>query len=162
MQKKIQLLEKYFETELYEDFHSLQSDLVIWVDWSDYDDAIVEYIEKCLLTGHLTASIEDQPNDQLLLKVIYDSKEYTHIIVDRDDTIIWLNSILMPDYEIRFCKISDGSDTLAFLPLTREHWHQLETIYTLNKINSHFEAINSDSVFFNKEYDFDEDFFLED
>ncbi|AJA68136.1 hypothetical protein HX045_10480 [Myroides odoratimimus] len=160
MQDKITLLEKYFETGLYEDFHSLQSDLVIWVDWSEYDDAIVEYIETCLQTGHLSASIEDLPNEQLQLKVNYDNKIHTHIIVDRDNTIIWLNSILQPEYEIRFCKISDGSDTLAFLPLTREHWRQLETIYTLEKIEEHFEAIHSDSVFFNKEYDFDEDSFL--
>lgn len=157
MQNKLQLLEKYFETGLYDDFHSLKSDLVIWVDWGEYDDAIVEYIEKCLQTGHLSATIKDMPNDELQLTVNYDGNIYTHLIVDRDDTMIWLNSILMPDYEIRFCKISDGSDTLAFLPLTREHWHQLETIYTLDKINTHFEAINSDSVFFNKEYDFDFD-----
>ncbi|MCC9041972.1 hypothetical protein LNQ81_04555 [Myroides sp. M-43] len=160
MQDKIQLLEKYFETELYEDFHSLQSDLVIWVDWREYDDAIVDYIEKCLQTGHLNATIEDMPNDELQLKVQYDNKVYTHLIVDRDDTIIWLNQILQPDYEIRFCKISDGSDTLAFLPLTREHWHQLETIYTLEQIEKHFEHINNESVFFNKDYEFDEESFL--
>lgn len=160
MQDKIQLLEKYFETELYEDFHSLQSDLVIWVDWREYDDVIVDYIEKCLQTGHLNATIEDMPNDELQLKVQYDNKVYTHLIVDRDDTIIWLNQILQPDYEIRFCKISDGSDTLAFLPLTREHWRQLETIYTLEQIEKHFERINNESVFFNKDYKFDEESFL--
>lgn len=161
MQDKIQLLEKYFETGLYEDFHSLQSDLVIWVDWREYDDVIVASIEKCLQTGHLIATIEDMPNDELQLKVNYDGNSYTHIIVDRDHSIIWLNQILQPDYEIRFCKISEGSDTLAFLPLTREHWRQLETIYTLEKIERHFERIDNDSVFFNKEGEFDEDSFLE-
>ncbi|WP_228277599.1 hypothetical protein [Acinetobacter dispersus] len=36
---------------------------------------------------------------------------------DRDTTLKALNQILQPDYEIRFCMASDGSDTLAFLPL---------------------------------------------
>jgi len=34
---------------------------------------------------------------------------------------------LAPEYEIRFCIDSNGSDTLAFLPLPVATWAELET-----------------------------------
>ena len=60
---------------------------------------------------------------------------------DRDTTIITLNEVLSPDYEIRFCIDSDGSDTLAFLPLSAKQWADLEAGVGRRKINNRFREI---------------------
>ncbi|MCH7383659.1 hypothetical protein MMP71_07310 [Acinetobacter dispersus] len=66
---------------------------------------------------------------------------------DRDTTLKALNQILQPDYEIRFCMASDGSDTLAFLPLPSSLWQQLDQKYT-NRIYQLFRTFEQDSTFF--------------
>lgn len=152
MQNKLLKLEKYFETESYNDFYAIGKDLVFWVDWREYDDAVVDFIEDCLQTGTLAAKIEDRPNEELELFVSYKGKVYQRIIVDLNDTIIWLNEILQPTYEIRFCKISKGSDTLAFVPLTSEQWQALQGRYGEELIAKHFEILTKESKFFNKKH----------
>ncbi len=152
MQNKLLKLEKYFETESYDDFYAIGKDLVFWVDWREYDDAIVDFIEECLETGSLAAKIEDRPNEELELFVSYQGKIHQRIIVDLDDTIIWLNELLQPTYEIRFCKVSKGSDTLAFVPLTNEQWQALQGRYGEELISKHFEVITKNSKFFNKKH----------
>ncbi len=52
--------------------------------------------------------------DDLFLTIQYKDQTFTEKIIDRDPTLIFLNRVIQPDYEIRFCKGSDGSDTLAF------------------------------------------------
>ena len=66
---------------------------------------------------------------------------------DRDTTLKALNQILQPDYEIRFCVASDGSDTLAFLPLPSSLWQQLDQKYS-NSIHQLFRTFEQDSTFF--------------
>ena len=48
---------------------------------------------------------------------------------DRHITIVTLNEILKPDFEVRFCIDSNGADTLAFLPLACDVWRELEAEY---------------------------------
>lgn len=154
MDEKIEKLDKYLESEEYDDFYNLDDDIVFWVDWRESDDAIIEYCEKCLKTALLSAEMK-QVSDNLELTIKYENRIYTERIVDRDRTIISLNEIIKPKYEIRFCKVSDGSDTLAFLPLASQQWKQLIEKYGEQKIYQCFEPINEDSIMFNKEYDFD-------
>ena len=156
MDGKIDKLDKYLKTEEYDDFYNLGRDIVFWVDWREEDDAIIEYCETCLKTNSLSAEIK-QTSDELELVITYEDSIYKEKVIDRDSTIISLNEIIKPKYEIRFCKVSDGSDTLAFLPLANHQWKQLIEKYGEQKINQCFEPINKDSIMFNKEYDFDFD-----
>ena len=156
MNKKLEKLDQYLKTEEYDDFYNLDRDIVFWVDWREEDDAIIEYCEKCLKTNLLIAEMK-QISDGLQLTINYENRIYTENVVDRDRTIISLNEIIKPKYEIRFCKVSEGSDTLAFLPLANQEWVQLIETYGEHKINQCFEPINKDSIMFNKEYGFDLD-----
>lgn len=156
MDGKIDKLDKYLKTEEYDDFYNLGRDIVFWVDWREEDDAIIEYCEKCLKTNSLSAEIK-QTSDELELVINYENSIYKEKVIDRDSTIISLNEIIKPKYEIRFCKVSDGSDTLAFLPLANQEWLQLIETYGEQKIGQCFEPINKDSTMFNKEYNFDFD-----
>lgn len=148
MNGKIEKLDKYLKAEEYDDFYNLKSDIVFWVDWREEDDAIIEYCEKCLQTNSLWAEVRGA-SEGLELIIKFQGNIYTEKVVDRDKTIITLNEIVKPKYEIRFCKVSEGSDTLAFLPLSIQEWDQLIEKYGEDKINKCFEPINQNSIIFN-------------
>lgn len=151
---KADTLKKYIETESFEELSALKSQMIFWVDWREEDDVIVEYCEKCLNTGTLHAEM-GYSGDELLLTINYKDQAFTEKVIDRDPTLIFLNRILQPDYEIRFCKGSDGSDTLAFLPLSKAEWAELENIHGKEKLERLFETINENTQMFSKEWDFE-------
>ncbi|WP_347216197.1 hypothetical protein [Chryseobacterium sp.] len=151
---KIDTLQKYIETESFEDLSILNNQLVFWVDWREEDDAIVEYCEKCLHTGVLHAELV-YSGEEIFLTIKYKDQTFTEKVIDRDPTLIFLNRVLLPDYEIRFCKGSDGSDTLAFLPLSKSEWAELESIHGKEKLDRLFEVIHQDTQMFSKEWDFE-------
>lgn len=156
MQEKLLLLNKYLTSTAVDDFDTIPNSILFWVDWREEDDAVVAYCEKCLQTGQLSATMEDKP-EGLELQITFQGVVHRDMVVDRDRTIIFLNTIIQPNYEIRFCKASDGGDTLAFLPLAAAEWKQLEAQYGADVMNECFEQINAGSVMFNKQYDFDMD-----
>lgn len=156
MQSKIQKLDEYLKATDGKDLFHIESDLISWIDWREHDDAIVEYIESSLQTGALSAHIQDRPADDLELIVQFEGTTFNRMIVDRDDTIKWLNDILQPKYEIRFCKHSEASDTLAFISLSTENWLLLTEQYGKERIDELFEIITPDATFFNKEHKFED------
>jgi hypothetical protein len=106
-------------------------DTIFWVDWREEDDAIVQYCEARIQTGSLSAEVvEVDTDDGFEIYINYKNKRVkvplTYSLQDRHITICSLNEILSPDYEIRFCIDSKGSDTLAFLPLSSSDWSDLE------------------------------------
>ncbi len=109
-------------------------DTVFWVDWREEDDVLAEYVEGILQTGELSAEELDADNDAgFELFVHYqDRKIQVPLEInegDRHVTLLALNQVLTPDYEIRFCIDSNGSDTIAFLPLATDQWQALEAEY---------------------------------
>lgn len=152
--KKTDNLKKYIETESFDELVSLDHQHIFWVDWREEDDAIVEYCEKCLNTGSLQAEMTYSRDDVFLI-IQYKDQTFKEKVIDRDPTLIFLNTVLQPDYEIRFCKDSDGSDTLAFLPLSKEEWTELESIHGKEKLDNLFEIIDQDTQMFSKEWDFE-------
>jgi hypothetical protein len=131
------------------------NDIVIWVDHRDYDEDIINGMESVLQTGHLKGEMIDETDDYIGFEVIIHYKGKTHKIVyagegsDRDTTIIYLNEVLKPDYEIRLCIDSLGGDTLAFLTLSAKQWNELEKEFGQDKIDLLFMKITKDSKMFN-------------
>lgn len=156
MVNQLTKLDQYLNPTDHNELIHVDSDLIFWIDWREHDDAIVDYIEASLQTGALSAKINDKPAEELELQVLFEGNTYSKMIVDRDDTLIWLNSILQPKYEIRFCKQSLGSDTLAFIALSHDDWEQLSKQYGIERINELFGTITPGSKFFNTELEFDE------
>lgn len=151
---KISNIKKYIETEDYDDFNNLDENIVFWVDWREEDDAIVKYCEKCLNTKSLYAKMNYEGED-LFLTIQYKNQSYKEEVIDRDSTLKFLNRVIQDDYEIRFCKASNGNDTLAFLPLSIEEWKNLEKDFSKVKLENLFEIINKDTQMFSVEWDFD-------
>lgn len=156
---KMTLLKSFLSaTDLSSAFYALadsdeQQEIVMWVDWREEDEYIVAHAENILQTGSLGAEL-NETDDAIGFEIIISYKGEKHKVpyrgdgADRDTTIITLNEILAPDHEIRFCKHSDGSDTLAFLPLDAEQWRELENEFGRERIDACFAKICKGSTMF--------------
>lgn len=101
---------------------------VVWVDWRDEDDLIVDRVAAALGLPELSASFEDTRGD---LVIRHGGAEHRvryaePWAADRDTTIIGLNQALMPEHELRLCQVWSGSDTVALMALPRASWHAIE------------------------------------
>ena len=115
---------------------------VFWVDWREGEGDIVRYCEAVLQTGSLTAEqvCAATPRGSDLF-ISFNGRRIRAPLIngpeDRHIALCALNQVLAPDYEIRFCIDSNGSDTLAFLPLSAARWAELEQKYGV-AVSRHF------------------------
>jgi hypothetical protein len=117
-------------------------DTIFWVDWREFEGDIVRYCEAVLQTGRLTYEwVQTDKPGKRDLYISYNGKRI-HVPLtggpgDRHLALCVLNQVLAPDYEVRFCIDSNGSDTLAFLPLPSAKWTELEQQYGM-AVSRHF------------------------
>lgn len=114
---------------------------LVWVDWREDDTDIVKNTARCLQTGELSA--ESQPCG--FLEILFRRKAtviaYPQGIADRNITLTTLNRILSPEYQIRFCESSLGSDTLGFVVLASRCWQKLEKEFGATLVRQHFSEL---------------------
>ncbi|MDM5248858.1 MULTISPECIES: hypothetical protein [unclassified Lysinibacillus] len=129
---------------------------VFWIDWREDNADIVHYSEKRLNTGKLTYEYVVDNERGVEFYIIYGDKK-SLVVMDADDscdpTIIALNEILQPDYEIRMWMESRGSDTLGFVFLTPAEWSTLEQQFGLENVQEYFMSITPDTKIFRLTYD---------
>lgn len=155
LEEKIELIESYIKDPSDNNFYDTFSDrydIIMVVDWREMDEDIISYCEQIINTKSLSVELDDCDNKQgFTLTIYYKDKSlivpYQGDGADRDTTLLALNEILQPDYEIRFCVESNGSDTLVFMPLLKLLWQQLEDKYP-DQVAKLFEKFASNSEFF--------------
>ena len=131
---------------------------IFWVDWRHDDDAIPNDCESVLQTGQLSGELVKVPTAKgVEIYVRYKDKRVrvplTFSHADRHITLCSLNEALAPDYEVRFCIDSNGSDTLAFLPLAASTWAELEQRYE-QRVRELFYKISKRPNLFTEPLDF--------
>lgn len=148
-------IKKFLEdTENFEPL--IESDSLIWIDWREYDEDIISYVNE-KLEDKIEMVLQDNGKpygEDIILK----HKDKSLMIpykekMDRDTTIKYLNEFIQPKYEIRFCIESLGDDTLAFVVLTKDLWNQLENEFGKQKVLYYFEEINLESKMFDMDVD---------
>jgi hypothetical protein len=107
---------------------------VFCVDWRQQDETIADVCENLLRTGRLSGELVEVDSDEgYEVYIQYGDRRVrvplTYSAADRHVTLCALNNALAPEYEVRFCIDSNGSDTLAFLPLLVAQWAELEQRY---------------------------------
>ena len=107
---------------------------VFWIDWRQEDETIAESCELILQTGHLSGELAEVDSDEGFEVYLQYRDQRLKVPLsysgdDRHITLCALNRALAPEYEVRFCIDSNGSDTLAFLPLECKKWCELEAQY---------------------------------
>ncbi len=102
--------------------------LVFYVDWREDDEDIVWSCAHHLQNFALSAEWDGDA-----LWICCGEKRVrvplTGTPADRHITLLALNEALSPHDEIRFCRDSNGSDTLAFAVFSRAFWQELEAKY---------------------------------
>lgn len=134
----------------------LESDTLIWVDWREYDEDIISYVNE-KLEDKIEIVLQDNGKsygEDIILKY----KDKSLMIpykekMDRDTTIKYLNEFIQHKYEIRFCIESLGNDTLAFVVLTKDLWKQLEDDFGKEKVRYYFEKITLESKMFDMHFE---------
>jgi hypothetical protein len=119
-----------------DDIRALLNDhsTVFWIDWQQQDETIADDCDSVLQTGQLSGElVEVESDDGYEVYLQYRDRRVrvplSYSGDDRHVTLCALNRVLASDYEVRFCIDSNGSDTLAFLPLRCEQWADLERRY---------------------------------
>lgn len=154
---KMLFIEKYLVSKdsdfFYDSFYDNDIEAVaMWIDWREEDENIITYCEDILQTNVLSVKTNNADNERGFETIIsYDGQEtaipYKGVGADRDTTLINLNQILQPEFEIRLCKESLGNDTLCFLPLSQEQWLFLDTKYP-KQMSDKFEIITLNAKMF--------------
>ncbi|CDC29673.1 putative uncharacterized protein [Firmicutes bacterium CAG:466] len=141
-----------------------ESDELIWVDWCEYDESIIKYINEKLpdedKAKFSCVEIEKERDIDIILEKdgISTTIPYAEDYTDRDTTLKSVQEYVSPKYQIRWFMGSLGSDTLAFCVYPSAQWEQLEDEFGAEKVAYHFAPIKEDSVMF--EMDMDEVFDL--
>jgi hypothetical protein len=132
-ERKMEHICEYIEDGDYRTFFDMFDgddgrEIILWVDHREDDEDIPKLCEHILKTGSLDGRWGgDEMMDLVISFRGVDHRiSYPNPFADRDTSIIALNDILSPDFELRYCTASNGSDGAAFLPLTREQWNELD------------------------------------
>lgn len=147
-------IEDYLTVPSRERFYKLLGDeegIVAWVDHREEEESIILEIESCLKTGSLRSEVVESDNEHgfdFFIEFKGKKKRVPFVTLgthNRQEAIVTLNEILVPDYEVRFCVDSSGNDTLAYIPLSCTDWQTLEEKYTPEKVRRYFYPINAES-----------------
>lgn len=151
MEDMYKLVKDFFSHDLELD-DLFDSEAIIWIDWREYDEDVVNYFNDMM----------DEPID---IKTVSNGKPYGDDIVlkkgdkelqipygdeqDRDVTIKYFNDFIKPDYEVRWFVESLGNDTLGFTVLSVSEWAKLDGEFGADTVRYYFEPIDFESDMFN-------------
>jgi len=112
----------------------------VWVDWGEDEGSIVNLTEQIISTGQLSASLVLDSDKELMIS--YAGKSHLFpLIMDntaQHTTLLRLNLVLKPHYELRMAWDSNGGDTLAMIPLSLKQWSELEEKFGAVKVAHKF------------------------
>ncbi|KOP69760.1 glutathione reductase [Lysinibacillus sp. FJAT-14745] len=159
MNRIIEKIEQFLKNPSVENESFWNSEALVWVDWRDFDESIVENFNEYLLEVD-KINVELVENDKprcvdifLIKDDVKKAVPYDEERTDRDTTLKAVQDFIAPKYQIRWYMDSLGGDTLAFSVLLAEKWLQLEKEYGQEKVTYFFAPLSHDSVMFNMDID---------
>ena len=136
-----------------------ESDVLIWVDWRDFDESIIRYFNEKLPNEDKVlfecVKIEKARGVDILLKKngVSTAIPYADDCTDRDTTLKSIQEYISPKYQIRWYMDSLGGDTLAFCIELTSQWERLEQEFGAEKVTYYFAPIQMDRVMFEMSMD---------
>ncbi len=128
------------------------NDEIIWIDWSEYDEDIIHYVNERI--GNTIEITNEENGKDYGEDIIIKYKDKSLLIpyedeMDRDTTIISINEIIKPDYEIMLFLDSLKSDTLGFIVFEAGSLENLKSEFSKELIFKYFLPIKKESQMFN-------------
>lgn len=131
-----------------------QSNLLIWIDWREAEEDLIDYFNEQLPEpDRIDCEIVeiDKPRG---VDIILSSQEkkmtipFSDDVTDRDSAIRAMQEMLSPQYQIRWFMESLGNDTLAFALLPAVQWKELVQQFGKHKVDHYFKPVTNTSVMF--------------
>jgi len=138
----------------------LESDSIIWIDWREYDEDIVSYVNDELneadkIEWKTIPSEKEGALDIVTLKK--DEKEavirYDEDKWDRDTTLKSIGKFIDDKYKLCWFKPSLGGDTLSFVVIGNEDWEKLSAEFGEEKLKFYFSPVTEENEMFNLSMD---------
>jgi len=131
-----------------------QSDLLIWIDWREAEEDLIDYFNEQLPEpDRIDCEIVeiDKPRGEDIILSSQEKKmtiPFADDVTDRDSAIRAMQEMLSPQYQIRWFMESLGNDTLAFALLPTVQWEELVQQFGKHKVDYYFQPITNTSVMF--------------
>ena len=131
-----------------------ESDDLIWIDWREEDESIIEYFNDKLPDAEKIkfrcVEVDKERGVDIFLEKDGEEKAipYSDECTDRDSTIKSIAGHVSPGMQIRWFMGSLGGDTLAFCIASTDEWRRLEEEFGREKTAFYFSPVCSDSVMF--------------
>lgn len=124
-------------------------DGVFWVDWREADERIISLAAEAMKAPDLVPEwIDGKLNVKFRGRLTGVALEFKP--GEQDTTLRALNKAIAPELEIRFVKASEGGDTLAFMPLGKGTWSELEAALG-SRVDEAFTRVDESVTFFGRE-----------
>ena len=129
---------------------------IIWVDWREYDEDIVSYVNDELseadkIEWKTIPSEKEGVLDTAILKkeeketvIPYDENGW-----DRDTTLKSIGKFIDDKYKLCWFKPSLGGDTLSFVVIGNEDWEKLSAEFGEEKLKFYFSPVTEENAMFN-------------
>ncbi len=124
--------ERYLASDLPSEFDD--EDHLVWIDWRETEDAIVEYIAAKLDGWKLSATIDDAAS-KCGYEVSISCGDRT-LTIDpsgeldcRHATLLAIDNLISPAYQIRFASATNGGDTIGVAVERIADWQFLWSKY---------------------------------
>jgi len=136
------------------------SENIFWVDWREYDEDIVSYVndelsEEDQIEWATTPSEKEGALDIVTLKK--DKKEevipYNENGWDRDTTLKSIGKFIDDKYKLCWFKSSLGGDTLGFVVIENDGWEKLIAEFGEEKLKYYFSPVTEENEMFNLSMD---------
>lgn len=113
-----------------------------WVDWREEDDAIASY---CSVAAGCECVRAEWRGDDLYMVGHSGSRRVplTYSIADRHITLLAINEVIAPVYEIRYVCASGGGDTAGLVVLATSEWTSLEQQYGTSAVDRAFRRLRA-------------------
>ena len=150
----IKLIKQLIKTATAEAAEELMDDpeTAFWIDRREGPENIIPACEEILKTGHLAVSNpQGAGKNALSVFVQYKNKQKKinlgYSVNNKTKTLITLNQILAPDFEVRYWDAKIPARTKPFVVLATVDWNMLEKEFG-KKLHKHFHVINESTNMF--------------
>ncbi len=131
-----------------------ESDVLIWIDWREYDEDIIRYFNEKLPDGDKIDFVCKDSDKERGVDIILKKNgacmpiPYADAYMDRDTTLISIQKYIAPKYQIRCYAGSLACDTLAFCMYPVEEWNRLEQEFGAETVSRYFVPVQEGSRLF--------------
>lgn len=132
----------------------LENEAIIWVDWREYDENIVNDVADELPKAQkiaFSSEIDPKTNEEIYFLTQKKRKmliPYQNGVMKRDITLKTIGEFIAETHQLCLVKPSLGADTLGFVVLSNENWEKLLSEFKKEQVTNFFSPVTDEKAMF--------------